>query len=197
MMKKCDTEFKCGKTVTNIQGLRPPLDYEFITVDGLDNATQDKTPLDHFICFYSEFFTDGHTGDGKRAGGSHKLIYKNDKRTVEEIHNFYGESVEGGEKVDYCLTDPTHIKFEEDLIEYIKSKKPEWEFYLKRYQLKRKPIDSSVMGSIATRPPETDMSEQTVEIYGKRRVKKHKIGLFGLFLAFVIFSVLYRLICNK
>lgn len=168
--KKCGTEFqssgmsvprpsccyKCGSSVTceenndfsNIQGLqRATLDNEFITADDIDNVTQDKTLLEHFICFDS-MFVYGYTGDGKRAGGSRELIYNNDKRTVEAICNFYGESVEGGEKVLDCITVPTHIKFEEDLIEYIKSKKPEWERCLKSYQQKRKQVNPPLMGQI-------------------------------------------------
>lgn len=152
--KKCGSSVTCGENndFSNIQGLqRATLDNEFITADDMDNVTQDKTPLAHFIYFYS-MFIDGYTGDGKRAGGSHELIYNNDKRTVEEKYNFYGEGVGGGEKVLWCITVPTHIKFEEDLIEYIKSKKPEWESCLKSYQQKRKPVNPPLMGQIASFP---------------------------------------------
>jgi len=164
--KKCGVEFqssgmdvsrpeycyKCGSRVTSEERINgfsnmkrersSQHDNDLIKVDGPeDNVTQIKTPLDQFICFYS-MFMDGYTNDGKRAGGSHELIYNNDNHTVEEVHYFYGESVEGGKKIDFSLTVPTHIKFEEDLIEYIKSEKPEWKYFLENYQPKRRTPDS-------------------------------------------------------
>ena len=103
-----------------------------------ETASPKKTPLSGSICFYSTF-VDGFTGDGKRGGGSMVLTYNKNKNKVEFISSFSAEGCTVENKPPESLSVPKDIKYQEDLIDYIIDKKPDWKFYIDKYLSEKMP----------------------------------------------------------
>lgn len=144
--KKCGIEFTsgmgtqpkycyhCGSKVTTCleeeTTITPAVQYsQYMPPDDHGNnytGIPVKNTLTGSIILY-DMFTDGWTGDGKRCGGEHRIEYCHNERIVKETHSFYGEGITRSENVDCVLAVPKHIRFKEDLIDYIKSQKPDWD----------------------------------------------------------------------
>lgn len=216
--KKCGTEFqssgmsvprpsycyKCGNKVTceeefdnlsNIQGLqRASYEREFITVDGFENTTQRS--LDENITLYSFFGGQYLIGGGYANGEEHTLEYDAKRRIVEEKKTGYFEAEKGSTRIENSLVIPDNVLFENDLIKYIKSKKPEWSILLDKVKTQKPKFDPPPLAGIPVYNPPKDFDpkdnfmpcvygspEQMSGIYGKKKVEKQKKWLFGLLLA--------------
>lgn len=162
MMKKCDNGHiydgnenqdcpYCGKT-PNITGFqKSPYDNGFISVDGLENIPK-KIISDENVVFYQDFGGQ-YLIDGKYANGEEHLIeYNSKKNIIEEKKILYYEAVKGDTNIVTYLELPKRFLFEDDMIDYAKEQKPEWEWYLNDYRqrIQRERLTSD---GVSTRPP--------------------------------------------
>lgn len=114
--------FEC-KTKVN----RQTTDYNLAVSPHTENITAKKLLAQCILLFESHM--EGYSA-GERAGGSIMVTYRN--HIIEENVCSYGGGGKGGVNTQRLVI-PQEIQYEEDLIKYVVSKKPEWAGYLKSY----------------------------------------------------------------